>query len=150
VPPDDAARDERTATAMNLPVHSNGNIPASVQAAEDFVRRPEARLNAAHAEGGQNHKLAAFLRIPRTISRIRCAARRRSLRRRSAKSGCRRGRGTRRPKRARAAFAHPMIRLSEMRDHGQRRVCPEFRSAHPGSARYVYGSGFGVSSSFSA
>lgn len=53
--------DERVATAMHLPVHPNGNIPAFVQAAEDFMRQAQARLNAAHAEAGRStHEFAAY------------------------------------------------------------------------------------------
>jgi hypothetical protein len=52
--------DERTAAAMNAPMHPNGNIPAFVTAAEKFMRDAEAELMAAHAEAGRTHDFAAF------------------------------------------------------------------------------------------
>jgi hypothetical protein len=52
--------DERTAAAMNAPMHPNGDIPAFVTAAEKFMQDAEADLMAAHAEASQTHDFNAF------------------------------------------------------------------------------------------
>ena len=64
--------DERTAAALKLPIHPNGNIPAFVEAAEDFMRDAEARLTAAHAEAGRTHDFAAFGAAKKEIQTAVC------------------------------------------------------------------------------
>jgi hypothetical protein len=52
--------DEKTAEALNLPLHPNGNIPTFVATAEVFLRSADERLRAAHAEAGHTHDFGKF------------------------------------------------------------------------------------------
>jgi hypothetical protein len=52
--------DERTAAAMDLPIHPNRDIPEILAAAETFVRHALARMNAAMAEADRTHEFARF------------------------------------------------------------------------------------------
>lgn len=54
------AADQRTAEILDVPPHPNGNIPAFVTAAEEFLRAAEARYLAAYQEADRNHKFARF------------------------------------------------------------------------------------------
>ncbi len=54
------AADERTAKALDIALHPNGNIPAFVQAAERTVDETQVDLNGAHHEAGRTHNFAAY------------------------------------------------------------------------------------------
>lgn len=54
------AADERTAMAMDIAIHPNGNVPAFVTAAEKFLAEAQAHLKRATDEAELTHDFAGF------------------------------------------------------------------------------------------
>jgi hypothetical protein len=52
--------DEKTADALDLPVHPNGNVPAFEEAAERLIGEGDMRLRVALAEAGRTQDFARF------------------------------------------------------------------------------------------
>lgn len=52
--------DAKTAAALDMPLHPNGNVPAFVDKAERFLRDADERLRAAHAEASRTQDFGQF------------------------------------------------------------------------------------------
>lgn len=54
------AGDERTATALDVAAHPNGNIPAFVEASEKFMAEAQAHMQRAHDDASQTQEFGAY------------------------------------------------------------------------------------------
>jgi hypothetical protein len=61
--------DERTAKAMDLPVHPGGPIPGSDNIIEQWYQEAKGKLDAAHAEAGRTHQFAKITATQQEIKR---------------------------------------------------------------------------------